>query len=151
MENRKCTKCGMSKPQLEFFVKTKMPFKLHTQCKSCYSEHRKTYYKEHYQKYHKQYLERAKVRRELIRSQFRKRLTDYLADKACEVCGENDMRVLEFDHIAPKDKLFTISQAVKLGYSWQDVEKEIKKCRILCSNCHRKHTSTQFNWYKSII
>lgn len=75
-------------------------------------------------------------------------MLEYLSTRACVICNENDVRVLEFDHLDQKTKTFTISQAVRLNYSWDDVLLEIEKCRILCANCHKKHTATQGNWYK---
>jgi len=74
---------------------------------------------------------------------------EYMSTKACANCGEVDIRVLELDHLNPQTKRFTISQAVKLGYGWDDVLTEIKKCQVLCANCHKKRTAQQFNWYKA--
>jgi 5-methylcytosine-specific restriction endonuclease McrA len=72
----------------------------------------------------------------------------YLDGKSCELCGEVDIRTFEFDHVTPAEKNFSISQAVSLGHSWDDVDEEINKCRILCANCHKKQTAEQFGWYK---
>jgi hypothetical protein len=146
---RICTKCGNEKAEADFFVKDKITGRLHTQCKECYKEHRKTYHTQHYAKYHQEYLIRAKTRRTELREEFRRNMLEYLQDKACVVCNESDIRVLEFDHLDPSQKLFSISQAVRLGYRWNGVLKEIEKCRILCANCHKKHTATQYGWYKA--
>ena len=72
----------------------------------------------------------------------------YLNKHHCVVCGEHGIRTLELDHIDPKTKKFSISQAVRLGYSWEQIEQEIEKCRVLCANCHKKHTAEQAGWYK---
>lgn len=144
-----CTKCLQGKDESEFFIKDKKTGRLHTQCKVCYKEYRKTYYTEHYAKYHKEYLLRAKIRRTTLRDQFRHNMLKYLSNEQCAVCGEADIRTLEFDHIDPSKKSFSISQAVKLGYSWESVLDEILKCRILCANCHKKHTANQYGWYKA--
>jgi hypothetical protein len=133
-----------------FFVRDKKTGRLHAQCKQCYQKHRSTYYAAHYQKYRPAYLERAKIRRTELRSIFRSKMLAYLSDKSCMMCGENDIRVLEFDHLDPSQKSFEISQGIRLGHSWNDILQEIEKCRILCANCHKKHTSSQFNWYKSL-
>jgi hypothetical protein len=146
-----CSKCGITKALSDFFIRNKKTGRLHAQCKQCYQQHRQLYQAQHYQKYRNNYLARAKERREKLRREFQNNLTEYLADKRCELCDENDIRVLEFDHIDPTRKRFSISQGVKLGYSWKEIQKEIKRCRILCANCHKKHTANQFGWYKSII
>jgi len=147
---RQCTKCKIYKPETEFFIKNKETGKLHTQCKDCYREHRKTYYATHYNKYKHAYRIRAKLRREKLKIEFRKNMLEYLSDKTCKDCGESDIRVLELDHIDPKQKHFTVSQAVRLGYGWEDVVREINKCQVLCANCHKRRTAQQFNWYKAI-
>lgn len=146
---RVCTKCHIAKEDSEYFFKNKQTKKLHTQCKQCYKEHRQTYYNAHYSKYRELYLQRAIKQREKLRTTFRKNMLIFLKDKRCVECGEDDIRTFEFDHLNPADKSFDISQSVRLGYSWDNVVKEISKCRILCANCHKKHTSIQFDWYKS--
>ncbi len=143
-----CTRCLATKPESEYFTKDKKTGRLHTQCKSCYKEHRKTYREEHYRKYHDEYLVRAKLYREKIRKEYRDGMTEYLRDKSCEVCGESDTVVLEFDHIDRTTKSFGVSQAVRLGRRWNLVLEEIKKCRIVCANCHKRITAKQFGWYK---
>lgn len=91
---------------------------------------------------------RAKKRRAAVRDNFRANILDYLSDKSCADCGEADRIVLEFDHLEPSIKHFSISQAVRLGHPWEVVVMELEKCQVLRSNCHKKRTATQFNWYK---
>lgn len=130
-------------------MRSKSTGKLHAQCKQCYKTHRETYAAEHYSKYQESYRERAKIRRAKFRRQFQINLLTYLADKECVLCGENDVRVLEFDHLDPANKAYDISRVSRLGYSWERTLLEINKCRILCANCHKKHTAQQFKWYKA--
>jgi hypothetical protein len=58
------------------------------------------------------------------------------------VCAECKVsyppHILDFDHI--KDKSFGISRALQLGTSLEKIKKEIAKCEIVCSNCHRQRT-----------
>lgn len=125
--------------------------RLHSQCKECYKQHRKSFYAEHYAKYGDLYRQRAKIQRDNLRIEFRNNMLFLLKQSRCAICSESDIRVLEFDHLDPTKKLFGISQAVRLGYRWSDVEAEIKKCRVLCANCHKKHTASQSNWYKNVV
>lgn len=84
------------------------------------------------------------------RRQNQRQLTwDYLLDHPCVCCGESDPVVLDFDHIDPTKKLFTIGTALK--HSRQKVLDEIKKCQVLCSNCHRRKTARDGNWYSYIV
>jgi 5-methylcytosine-specific restriction endonuclease McrA len=147
---QRCNKCGLEKLVNEFFVRNTRTGKLHSECKDCYKVHRQTYYQAHYKKYRDSYLKRANVRREKLKTEFHTNMLAYLSDKSCVICGENDQRVLEFDHIEPAEKKFSISQAVKLGFAWEEVKLEIAKCQVLCSNCHKKRTAEQYGWYKII-
>jgi hypothetical protein len=46
--------------------------------------------------------------------------------------------VIDFHHADPTRKEFSISVAIRKRYSLERITREIKKCRRLCSNCHRK-------------
>lgn len=74
---------------------------------------------------------------------------EYLAEKGCCECGTHDPRVLEFDHIEPCDKEHAVSRLLCDGYSWgtEKLRAEIRKCRVICANCHRKHTIIQQEHY----
>jgi hypothetical protein len=50
----------------------------------------------------------------------------------------------DFDHIEWKDKTNSIS-AMTLS-SFDAIHKEITKCQLLCSNCHRLHTHNNKHW-----
>lgn len=81
----------------------------------------------------------------------RKLVFDYLKDKTCEECGEDHVACLEFDHLEECDKRHNISELVKNGAPERILFKEIRKCRILCSNCHKKHTAQQQLWYYNLM
>lgn len=74
---------------------------------------------------------------------------DYLCSHPCVICGETDPVVLEFDHIVQQDKEFCISTA--RSFSLGRIKTEIAKCRVLCANCHRRHTAQQLGWYKNWV
>ena len=143
-----CTKCEIIKSPSEFFVKDGSAGRLHTQCKACYKIHRRTYQDAHYAKYKEAYKLRAKIRRTDIKKNLQMHMLDYLTDKYCIVCGEDDKRTLEFDHVDPSQKSFGIAKGITDGKGWKIILDEIGKCRILCANCHKKHTSSQNRWYK---
>ncbi len=80
-----------------------------------------------------EYLKRAVVKR---RKKVRSMAIEYKGGK-CEICGYNRcVQALEFHHLS-EDKDFGISDK---GYtrSWEKVKKEIDKCILVCSNCHRE-------------
>lgn len=54
----------------------------------------------------------------------------------CAICGYNKTaRALHFHHINPKEKEFRISSTTRI---WKNLEIELKKCVLLCSNCHNE-------------
>lgn len=58
----------------------------------------------------------------------------------CAKCGNKDPRVLDYDHIDGKDKIDIISRMAGQTVSMKNLKEEIKKCQILCANCHRIKT-----------
>jgi len=144
-----CSKCGKQKEESEFFVKEKISGRLHAQCKQCYKIHRKSYYDQHYAKYGDEYRKRANIRRDKVRKELHDNMVAFLKNKTCIICGEPDVRTFEFDHIEPALKSFGISQGIRAGKKWVEILEEIKKCRILCANCHKIHTANQRGWYKT--
>ena len=59
-----------------------------------------------------------------------------LSGGKCSICGyDKCMRNLHFHHVNPEDKSFGISKG-GLGHGFHKTIKEIKKCILVCSNCH---------------
>jgi 5-methylcytosine-specific restriction endonuclease McrA len=54
----------------------------------------------------------------------------------CVQCGSLDR--LEIDHIVAEKKAFPISEM--WAYKKDKLESELKKCQLLCEDCHRKKT-----------
>lgn len=56
----------------------------------------------------------------------------------CSVCGYNRcVNALDFHHIDKKQKDFTVGS--NFSYSKERIKAELRKCVILCSNCHREY------------
>lgn len=58
----------------------------------------------------------------------------------CENCklkynGKNAC-VFQVHHIEPLKKEFVINTRTLINYSWKKILAEIKKCKLLCANCH---------------
>lgn len=75
-------------------------------------------------------------------------LYNYLLLHPCVTCGEADPVVLEFDHIDQATKSSAVS--IMVDHSLKSIKAEIAKCRVLCANCHKRHTAVQLGWYKNI-
>jgi len=57
----------------------------------------------------------------------------------CVVCGYNKCsQALDLHHIDPSTKEDSIANLV-CGSGIKKLEEELKKCIILCANCHREH------------
>ena len=57
----------------------------------------------------------------------------------CQICGYNKCTAaLEFHHIDPSGKEFTFATAMKNPSSWDKLAAELRKCVLLCANCHRE-------------
>lgn len=64
----------------------------------------------------------------------KKRAIEMMGGK-CQLCGYNRcLDALEFHHIDPSQKEFSICDYV----SFERFLKEIEKCQLLCANCHRE-------------
>lgn len=66
-------------------------------------------------------------------------LQEYKSNKTCADCKENyPYWMLEFDHV--NGKSFTISAFRNKTNDLDKIKEEIKKCEIVCCNCHRNRT-----------
>ncbi len=59
-------------------------------------------------------------------------------NRKCINCNEDYYVCLDFHHINSNKKLFGISRAITNRMKLKDIHKEIKKCIVVCGNCHRK-------------
>jgi transposase len=71
-----------------------------------------------------------------LRSINTEKLRKIKEDSGCIDCGEKYPHyVLEFDHL-PEYEKHGIVTSIARRYSWKKAEEEIKKCEIVCKNCH---------------
>ena len=84
------------------------------------------------------YADRAEYMREAVKRR-RKKLREMARatqGSKCMICGYNKcQRALSFHHIDPSKKEFDLSSR-GVTRSWKKVEAEIKKCVLVCANCH---------------
>lgn len=67
-------------------------------------------------------------------------INKYKLERGCSLCGYNECSAaLDFDHLDTESKKFNISKVLS-SKSLEAIFDEIGKCRILCANCHRKHS-----------
>ena len=68
----------------------------------------------------------------------------YKISKGCEICGYKENPIaLQFDHLDTSTKIQDISN-MKKG-NLKKLIAEVRKCRVLCANCHSIHSKNQRN------
>lgn len=142
-----CNKCKEDKNEDDFSFKSKAKNLKQKDCKKCIQEYRKQYYDDN----RNEAIEYAKISGKKIKSRNQQYIWDYLLCNPCVDCSESDPVVLDFDHRDGVEKESDICNAVLFGWSLEHIQNEIEKCDVRCANCHRRRTSIQFGWYKSII
>ncbi len=131
MSKKTCTKCLTSKDFSCFSYKNKSSNRLQSQCKICQRERIKI----HYYNNKSTYADNNKLNKYKLKN----KIFEYKKDKCCTDCwGLYPPYVLDFDHLENKFKW--ISEMVNGRYWWDRIIKEIEKCEIVCSNCHRERT-----------
>lgn len=98
-------------------------------CKSCF--------KDYFAKRGQLHRDQVAAARSLRRAESRRIVATALAD-GCLDCGEQDLTVLEFDHVGVKSG--NVSDMVRSGVAPRRVQDEISRCEIVCVNCHRLRT-----------
>lgn len=68
------------------------------------------------------------------RHDLKERAVAYLGGR-CVICGYDACpSAFDFHHVDPAEKDFVVSSKS----SWEAIEPELKKCVLLCANCHRE-------------
>ena len=144
----KCDTCGLVKSESEFTINVRSktdPNKIYYKktCNSCRAKKQKIWannegkeYVLNYKITSEQKEKHNKVKRGKVEE--RKKLLIEMLGGKCESCGTT--KNLQFDHIDPTTKSFSIAKK----YMSPVVFEEIKKCQLLCYECHLKKTSEEW-------
>jgi hypothetical protein len=133
MTRKLCSSCKQQRSVTQFSKKKKSKDGLQSVCKQC----QKKYHDKHYQQNKQAYIQKEK-RNKRQRLDW---LQEYKHKKGCEKCGENHPACLDFHHTDPTTKTGYVSRIAR--NSIKKALEEIKKCQLLCSNCHRKE---HYDW-----
>lgn len=143
---KKCTNCKIEKELIDFNGNKCRKDGLNNICRKCSNERSRKYYNEKGEEHKKNVVKRNHKYRNVIR-QF---ILDKLKVSKCIDCGNNDIRVLEFDHLPEFKKEYNISDMLRSSLSIDSIELEMNKCEIVCANCHRIRSIIRQNNYKNI-
>ena len=105
------------------------------------------YQKQWYQKNKEKRRQQLKAYTQKRRDANRVFVCEYLSQHPCVDCGEDDIVVLEFDHVGD-DKAINVAQAV-WEYGIDRLTAEIDKCEVVCANCHRRRTAARSGQFKT--
>jgi hypothetical protein len=122
-----CYKCTKNKDINDFAISTKRKDGRQSLCKACKKSYDKIYFKINHKAQYNRNKQNTINNRILVNS--------YKVN-GCKYCNEKDVCCLDFHHRNSKDKILEVSNM--LLYSAKKIIAEIKKCDVVCANCHRK-------------
>lgn len=138
-----CSKCRQEKSLSEFNKATNRRDGVQTYCKLCQRGIDKLFYQNNPGR-------RTRETKEKARDAARRYVLAYLLAHPCVDCGEDDVVVLDFDHL--DDKLYHITEMIRDGFSIKRIQEEIDKCEVRCANCHRRATARRHGgWWKVVL
>ena len=126
-----CSTCRIPKDESLFHKNKNKKDGLQSQCKDCARlRDAKSYQGNNKRK------EAIKNAREDKRDYNRNLTRRYKAWCKCKICGEKEPVALDLHHTDPYEK--DSNPASLYSYSTKRLKAEIRKCIVLCANCHRK-------------
>lgn len=139
---KRCVTCHVIKSAEDFAVRRASKDGLQPRCRQCA--------REYYAANTERMSATSAARIERNRSHNRRQLVAYFADHPCVDCGEADIRVLDFDHRQAIEKTANVARMLA-SLSWKAILKEIEKCDVRCSNCHRRRTAERGGWWRQKV
>jgi hypothetical protein len=143
MDTKICNKCGAEQPLDKYSKNSPSQGKGYSgTCKKCVSKRSVAWTKSNRDKvnaYHKTVREKKKA------------YVNALKANPCTDCGNSFPPVcMDFDHLPQYEKSFEINQAWARKLSLNKILEEIKKCELVCSNCHRIRGEKRKNEKKGV-
>jgi hypothetical protein len=126
-KSKRCPLCGKRKLLTKFNVRRSQPDGRQVHCKACCRKQAIT----RYQKNPLPYKLRAYNRRDRLRELFNAFIAKLRLEYGCQVCAERECCTLDFHHLIKGKPITRVSSYAEFGV-------ELKKCTIVCANCHRK-------------
>ena len=132
---KKCRLCGKATKLTQLVKNKRLKYGRDTICKKCDSARLTTLYRNNPTRKNKvlaTYKDRRKKRLEFV--------ANIKLASGCVDCGYKEHHAaLQFDHIIG-EKIAPLSLMAKQAWSETRILEEIKKCEIVCANCHSIRT-----------
>lgn len=156
MQLKTCTVCKKELTIDHFYKSQYHKDGFRSECKDCSKSNNKKYYDSHRQQILDNVAKYTESNKEKIKQyqlmyaqnnseQIKEQRKEHSIDKRkkvdayktpCAKCGEDKLYLLDFHHIDPSIKCFTIGNSYR-GND-EKIQKEVEKCICLCANCHRE-------------
>lgn len=122
-----CEKCKHDLPNTHLNLNSKIVW-----CKVCVKEYNQLYYRQNKKKIKKYVNQKQKLLREKNLA-----VVNGIRANPCKDCGKQyHIICMDFDHVDPTTKSFNIAHGI-FKYDIETLIREIAKCDLVCSNCHR--------------
>lgn len=131
---KRCAKCRRRKPVAAFTVNRSRPDGRQKACNAC----QRAYTRAHYWQNRATYIAKAR-RNNAIKYAVVGAFLAWLKEQPCADCGHCFHHVaMDFDHVHGR-KVFNLADR---NHTWkiECVMRELRKCEVVCSNCHRVRT-----------
>lgn len=130
MNTKFCSLCEKDKDIELFSFKNKEKGIRSSWCKSCHKEKAREAHVKGWDRILKKRKEKHQERKNWF--------NEYKSKQVCSKCPENHPGCLDFHHTNPEEKEMEVTMMLSGKWSLDRIKKEIEKCIVLCSNCHRK-------------
>ena len=135
---KQCKKCSLEKTYEDFAKNKSKKDGYASTCKTCTNNIQKKHYKNKSDYYKKHSSDTKQKIRRIVK--------EIKEASPCQDCGvKYPYYVMDFDH--RENKKFIISTAY-LRRGINIIFEEIKKCDLVCSNCHRQRTQNRIKLKK---
>lgn len=133
-----CKGCKAHKGAYGFYVRRtgSRAGKPYKKCKDCFRKRGREYYHSNKKRQLPLAISRTRKSRKIKSDYIRK-----IKDVPCADCHTKYPHyVMDFDHRDKRDKITNVASLVTRNWSIEKIKSEIKKCDIVCANCHRIRT-----------
>lgn len=71
------------------------------------------------------------------RKRTKDRIVEAFGNKCCICGGKFSQEIYDLHHVDPKQKKFSLGSIRSNSKAWNKIVEELRKCIMVCSNCHR--------------